>query len=74
MSIATGAYFAFGDDLTRLIGRQTKMEITPYNDQIAELCAQVDRVPEATSAGNQGAGQSRGMQLAALDSLRSIAG
>jgi hypothetical protein len=38
-SIATGAYFAFGDDLTRLIGRQTRMEITPYNDQIAELRA-----------------------------------
>ena len=42
-SISTGAYFAFGDDLTRLIGRQTRMEITPYNDQIAELRAKVDR-------------------------------
>jgi hypothetical protein len=46
LSIATGTYFAFGDDLTRLIGRQTKMEITPYNDQIAELRAQVDRVSD----------------------------
>jgi hypothetical protein len=43
-SISTGAYFAFGDDLTRLIGRQTRMEeITPYNDRIAELRAKVDR-------------------------------
>ena len=66
LSIATGAYFAFGDDLTRLIGRQTKMEITPYNDQIAELRVQVDRVPEATSAETK-AGPKPRMQLAALD-------
>lgn len=66
LSIATGAYFAFGDDLTRLIGRQTKMEITPYNDQIAELRAQVDRVPEAMSAETK-AGPKPRMQLAALD-------
>ena len=46
LSIATGTYFAFGDDLTRLIGRQTKMEITPYKDQIAELHAQVDRMSD----------------------------
>src|SRR5262245_6065058 len=46
LSIGTGTYFAFGDDLTRLIGRQTRMEITPYNDQIPELRAKVDRVSD----------------------------
>jgi hypothetical protein len=39
--IATGTYFAFsGDVLTRLIGRQN----TTYEDHIAELRAQIDRI------------------------------
>ncbi len=43
-SIATGSYFAFRDDvLTRLIGRQAKMQIA-YEDRIAELRAEVDRI------------------------------
>lgn len=43
-SIATGSYFAFRDDvLTRLIGRQAKMQIA-YEDRIAELRAAVDRI------------------------------
>jgi hypothetical protein len=42
--MATGAYFAFGDDLfTRLIGHQTQTQIS-YEDQIADLRAQIDRV------------------------------
>ena len=40
--IATGTYFAFsGDVLTRLIGRQQN---TTYEDHIAELRAQIDRI------------------------------
>ncbi len=43
-SIATGTYFAFRDDvLTRLIGRQAQMQFA-YEDRIAELRAQVDRI------------------------------
>lgn len=43
-SIATGTYFAFRDDvLTRLIGRQAEMQFA-YEDRIAELRAQVDRI------------------------------
>jgi murein DD-endopeptidase MepM/ murein hydrolase activator NlpD len=43
-SIATGSYFAFREDvLTRLIGRQAKMQIA-YEDRIAELRAEVDRI------------------------------
>jgi len=43
-SIATGTYFAFRDDvLTRLIGRQTELQFA-YEDRIAELRAQVDRI------------------------------
>jgi murein DD-endopeptidase MepM/ murein hydrolase activator NlpD len=43
-SIATGSYFAFRDDvLTRLIGRQAKMQIA-YEDRIAELRTAVDRI------------------------------
>jgi murein DD-endopeptidase MepM/ murein hydrolase activator NlpD len=43
-SIATGSYFAFKDNvLTRLIGRQAEMQFA-YEDRIAELRAQVDRV------------------------------
>jgi murein DD-endopeptidase MepM/ murein hydrolase activator NlpD len=43
-SIATGSYFAFRDNvLTRLIGRQTEMQFA-YEDRIAELRAQVDRI------------------------------
>jgi len=43
-SIATGTYFAFREDvLTRLIGRQAEMQIA-YQDRIAELRAEVDRI------------------------------
>jgi murein DD-endopeptidase MepM/ murein hydrolase activator NlpD len=43
-SIATGTYFAFRESvLTRLIGRQAEMQFA-YEDRIAELRAQVDRV------------------------------
>src|SRR5512139_1223927 len=43
-SIATGTYFAFSNDvLMRLIGRQAELQFA-YEDRIAELRAQVDRV------------------------------
>jgi murein DD-endopeptidase MepM/ murein hydrolase activator NlpD len=43
-SIATGTYFTFKDDvLTRLIGRQAEMQFA-YEDRIADLRAQVDRI------------------------------
>jgi murein DD-endopeptidase MepM/ murein hydrolase activator NlpD len=43
-SIGTGSYFAFKDNvLTRLIGRQAEMQFA-YEDRIAELRAQLDRV------------------------------
>src|ERR1035437_9094936 len=43
-SIATGTYFTFREDvLTRLIGRQAEMQFA-YEDRIAELRAQVDRI------------------------------
>ena len=43
-SIATGTYFAFRDNvLTRLIGRQAEMQFA-YEDRIAEMRAQVDRI------------------------------
>jgi murein DD-endopeptidase MepM/ murein hydrolase activator NlpD len=43
-SLATGSYFAFHDDvLTRLIARQKQQQFS-YEDRIAELRAQVDRV------------------------------
>jgi murein DD-endopeptidase MepM/ murein hydrolase activator NlpD len=43
-SAATGTYFAFSNDvLTRLIGRQAEMQFA-YEDRIAELRAQVDRI------------------------------
>src|SRR5665213_3124120 len=43
-SIATGTYFAFREDvLTRLIGRQAAMQFA-YEDRIAELRGQVDRI------------------------------
>jgi murein DD-endopeptidase MepM/ murein hydrolase activator NlpD len=43
-SIATGTYFTFREDvLTRLIGRQADMQFA-YEDRIAELRAQVDRI------------------------------
>jgi murein DD-endopeptidase MepM/ murein hydrolase activator NlpD len=43
-SIGTGTYFAFRDDvLTRLIGRQADMQFA-YEDRVAELRAQVDRI------------------------------
>ena len=43
-SVATGTYFAFSNDvLTRLIGRQAELQFA-YEDRIAELRAQVDRI------------------------------
>jgi murein DD-endopeptidase MepM/ murein hydrolase activator NlpD len=43
-SLATGSYFAFRDDvLTGLIARQAEMQVA-YEDRIAELRAQVDRI------------------------------
>ena len=43
-SIGTGTYFAFREDvLTRLIGREAQMQFA-YEDRIAELRAQVDRI------------------------------
>jgi murein DD-endopeptidase MepM/ murein hydrolase activator NlpD len=43
-SIATGTYFAFRDDvLTRLIARHAQMQFA-YEDRIADLRAQIDRV------------------------------
>ncbi len=43
-SVLTGTYFAFQDDvLTRLIARQAQMQFA-YEDRIAELRAQVDRI------------------------------
>jgi murein DD-endopeptidase MepM/ murein hydrolase activator NlpD len=43
-SLLTGSYFAFRDDvLTRLIARQVHMQIA-YEDRIAELRGQVDRI------------------------------
>jgi murein DD-endopeptidase MepM/ murein hydrolase activator NlpD len=43
-SLATGTYFAFRDDLlTGLIARQAEMQVA-YEDRIAELRAQVDRI------------------------------
>jgi murein DD-endopeptidase MepM/ murein hydrolase activator NlpD len=43
-SLLTGSYFAFREDvLTRLIARQAHMQIA-YEDRIAELRAQVDRL------------------------------
>jgi murein DD-endopeptidase MepM/ murein hydrolase activator NlpD len=42
--IATGTYFAFRDDaLSRLIGGQTELQII-YQDRIAKLRAQIDRM------------------------------
>jgi len=43
-SLATGTYFAFHDDvLTRLIARQKEQQFA-YEDRIAELRSQVDRI------------------------------
>jgi murein DD-endopeptidase MepM/ murein hydrolase activator NlpD len=43
-SVATGGYFAFKENvLTRLIGHQAEMQFA-YEDRIAELRAQIDRV------------------------------
>jgi murein DD-endopeptidase MepM/ murein hydrolase activator NlpD len=43
-SIATGTYFAFSNDvLTRLIGRQAELQFA-YEDRIAELRSQIDRI------------------------------
>lgn len=43
-TIGTGTYFAFKDDvLVRLIGRQAELQFA-YEDRIAELRAQVDRI------------------------------
>jgi hypothetical protein len=44
LSLATGAYFAFSDDVrSRLIDQEPKIQI-PDKDHVAELRAQVDRV------------------------------
>ena len=43
-SLGTGTYFAFKEDvLTRLIGRQAEMQFA-YEDRVAELRAQIDRL------------------------------
>src|SRR6187551_2618800 len=43
-SVATGTYFAFSNDvLTRLVARQAEMQFA-YEDRIAELRGQVDRI------------------------------
>ena len=43
-SIATGAYFAFRDDVfAGLVGRQAEKQV-PYEEQIADLRAQIDRL------------------------------
>src|SRR5215475_6839440 len=43
-SIATGAYFAFyDDDFAGLVGRQAEKQV-PYEEQIADLRAQIDRI------------------------------
>jgi murein DD-endopeptidase MepM/ murein hydrolase activator NlpD len=43
-SVATGTYFAFHEDvLTRLISRQAQIQFA-YEDRVAELRAQVDRI------------------------------
>jgi murein DD-endopeptidase MepM/ murein hydrolase activator NlpD len=43
-TVATGTYFAFREDvLTRLIARQAEMQFG-YEDRVAELRAQVDRI------------------------------
>jgi murein DD-endopeptidase MepM/ murein hydrolase activator NlpD len=43
-SVLTGTYFAFREDvLTGLIGRQAKMQFA-YEDRVAELRAQIDRI------------------------------
>ncbi|HET7679035.1 MAG TPA: peptidoglycan DD-metalloendopeptidase family protein [Xanthobacteraceae bacterium] len=43
-TVATGTYFAFREDvLTRLIGRQAEMQFA-YEDRVAELRAQIDRL------------------------------
>src|SRR5512139_2552750 len=43
-SIGTGTYFAFKDDVLKsLIGRQASMQFA-YEDRIAELRSQVDRI------------------------------
>ncbi len=43
-SIATGTYFAFREDvLTRLVSRQAQMQFA-YEDRIAELRGQIDRI------------------------------
>jgi len=43
-SIATGAYFAFHDDVfAGLVGRQVEKQV-PYEEQIADLRAQIERM------------------------------
>ena len=45
-TLATGAYFVFRDDFfTRLLGHQTQTQIN-YEDQIADLRAQINRVSQ----------------------------
>ena len=50
-SLATGAYFAFRDDVfAGLVDRQTEKQIA-YNDQIADLRAQIDRIDRIDQQG-----------------------
>ena len=61
-SIATGAYFAFRDDVfAGLVGHQTEKQITS-EDQIAALRAQVDRVTSQQSLDKERVEQQRQRQ------------
>jgi TolA-binding protein len=58
-SIATGAYFAFRDDVfAGLVGRQTEKQITS-EDQITALRAQVDRLTSQQSLDKERVEQQR---------------
>jgi hypothetical protein len=61
-SIATGAYFAFRDDVfAGLVGRQTEKQITS-EDQITALRAQVDRITNQQSLDKERVEQQRQRQ------------
>jgi hypothetical protein len=61
-SIATGAYFAFRDDVfAGLVGRQTEKQITS-EDQITALRAQVDRITSQQSLDKERVEQQRQRQ------------
>ena len=58
-SIATGAYFAFRDDVfAGLVGRQTEKQIT-FEDQITALRAQVYRITSQQSLDKERVEQQR---------------